>query len=105
MRVNNSDAAHHVRGREDFTGSNMFGVNHRHVYVVYSYGKHFPMYLYDNQSGRWVGNSDKYSRSTTRHQSQTRPYDIDKWVTTDEIIDIDRAGSMVEFIRRKLNVK
>lgn len=40
------------------------------AYVVYSYGRHFPMAVFKN--GNWYVNEDKYSRTTTAHQSYVR---------------------------------
>lgn len=40
-------------------------------YVVYSYGKHFPIYIYEQ--GTWYANCDKYSPTTSKHQTQANP--------------------------------
>jgi hypothetical protein len=42
-------------------------------YVVYSYGTHWPLYIYDALSTSWFANSGKYSRTTSRHYQQARP--------------------------------
>ena len=42
-------------------------------YVVYSYGEHFPIYVYDHQCEMWFGNDDKYSPTTSKHQTMARP--------------------------------
>lgn len=42
------------------------------LYVVYSYGRHWP--LWANWKGVWFGNTDKFSRTTTKHYSQTHPH-------------------------------
>lgn len=88
-KIVNRDAGKYVTRREPFNGSNIFafwagrsirpsGVGERR-YVVCSYGPHFPMYIWEQNTGQWFGNSDKYSVTTTRHQSQCRP-------TTDSIV-------------------
>jgi hypothetical protein len=41
------------------------------LYVVYSYGRHWPIYA--NWKGIWFANEDKISRTTTKHQSQAHP--------------------------------
>jgi hypothetical protein len=43
------------------------------LYVVYSYGDHFPMWVYDGHINQWFGNQDRASRTTSKQQSQTRP--------------------------------
>ena len=67
IRVANKDAALYVNNRDEFTGSNTYGEQvTRDMYAVFSYGAHFPMYIY--HFGEWFGNSDKYSPSTSKHQ-------------------------------------
>jgi hypothetical protein len=46
------------------------------TYVVYSYGSHFPIYVWVRQTNRWYANEDRYSVTTTRHQSYARPYSL-----------------------------
>lgn len=73
-RVANREARTYVNNRDEFKGNNTFGVwENESVYVVYSYGKHFPMYVYDGFMDAWFGNHDKYSATTSKHQSQLRP--------------------------------
>jgi hypothetical protein len=62
------------------------------VYVIYSYGSHFPMYVYDETSQQWLGNSDKYSRTTSTHQSKYRPSEVAKWFDTTTLKDIISYG-------------
>lgn len=76
-RIANKDAQAYVDRAEPFQGSNLFGEyedsdeGSNTPYVVYSYGYHFPMFIYLGNS--WYENSDKYSVSTSKQQSQTRP--------------------------------
>jgi hypothetical protein len=71
-RISNREARKYVERREPFQGSNLFAESHSNgVYVVYSYGRHFPLLAYaDNQ---WFQNKDKYSRTTSYHFTQCRP--------------------------------
>jgi hypothetical protein len=81
MKTSNKNCRTLVQNRQAFTASNIFAeyiTNNADGspvdpcrYVVYSYGKHFPMYIYEG--GHWYANEDKYSRSTSRHQSQANP--------------------------------
>lgn len=65
----------HVMARKEFKGSNIWGEWHGDKrYIVYSYGYHFPMWVYESATGQWYGNKDKYSRSTSKHQTMSRPY-------------------------------
>lgn len=71
QRVANIRASEYTTRKEEFRGNNTFGEWKGDTYVVYSYGYHFPMYVYKN--GQWYENSDKYSISTSKQQSQLRP--------------------------------
>ena len=63
------------------------------LYVVYSYGEHFPIYVYDYQSEMWFGNDDKYSPTTSRHQTMAEPeVDDIQWLNTDELNRIIYCG-------------
>ena len=105
MKTSNKDARELVNGLTDFKGSNTFAeTNAPHdtrptwLYVVYSYGYHFPMYiaewLKDEDSSRatWYENIDKYSQSTTRQQSQTRPTAPTVKMNTEQMKQLARYG-------------
>lgn len=107
MRVSNNNAIDKVDSLEEFQGSNTFGKwvsydeGRTKLYVVYSYGHHFPMYVYDDNEDTWVGNKDKYSRSTTRHQSQLRPSEVSIWYNTDELKEVIYHGGLVGYTINK----
>ena len=118
MRVANKNASQYVDELKEFEGSNTFATNdggsfaydvladRKNLYIVYSYGYHFPMYIYDRQAGIWVGSKDKYSSSTTRHQSQCAPNaEIKCWLdTAKEMNEYIRCGSMMKYMERKATV-
>jgi hypothetical protein len=65
-------------------------------YVVYSYGKHFPLFVH--QDGIWYENQDRYSVSTSKHRSQSHPHTNTMPMTTSalqRIIDDGIAGLAV----------
>lgn len=72
-----------VRHKVPFKGSNIEAKTYVDGgdtwYVVYSYGTHFPMYIFDYNTEQWFGNNDKYSPSTSRHQSACRPPNVHHW--------------------------
>jgi len=63
-----------VSALKDFDcNGTLFGVTRNGLYIVYSYGHHFPVAMRrvnapPEQS--WIVNRDKYSRTTTKHQSK-----------------------------------
>lgn len=79
MRISNKNANGAVENMENFIGSNTFGEwKSRTCYAVYSYGYHFPMYV--NVNGVWYENSDKYSSSTSKQQTQLRPGGVSEFI-------------------------
>ena len=115
MRIANKAAASMVANRRPFEGSNMFarekavigegGHTLSELYIVYSYGDHFPMYIaetdVETKTTRWYANTNKYSRSTTRHQSQAHPpYDIQTIPMEHEAMLVLARGGLMEYVRR-----
>lgn len=70
-RIANRDALLQVQNRIPFKGNNMYAEQRGDKYVVFSYGEHFPMFIYDN--GTWFENLDNYSVTTSKHRSQAYP--------------------------------
>lgn len=93
-RCSNSDARRFVEYRDTFETNNktMFGEWHGGVYAVYSYGYHFPMYVWDAQAHVWVGNKDKYSRTTSVHQTKARPSHVTHWMSTEQCREVISHG-------------
>lgn len=42
------------------------------MYVVYSYGEHWPLFVY--HAGVWYENEDRYSVTTSKHRSASHPH-------------------------------
>ena len=92
IRTSNKDARLYVERKVEFNGSNTYARweqgTHDKLYVVYSYGQHYPMYVYDAQLDMWFENSDGYSVSTAKHHSQLRPSADTVSKTTQELKDL-----------------
>ena len=108
-RVANKVIGAYIDKLEIVEGSNIFTENSGklpdnpetddNLYIVYSYGWHFPMYIYCRQADLWYGNDSRYSVSTSKHQSLARPTQpIAQWLTTEEMKDMVRHGSTLEFL-------
>lgn len=50
-------------------GNSLYSQDTNKFYIVYSYGAHFPLAAYDYDNKLWYINIDKYSVTTSRHQS------------------------------------
>lgn len=77
-KVSNAKCREYVQQRKPFRGSNLWGewvVGLTPLapsrYVVYSYGQHFPLFVYTHDC--WFENEDKYSVSTSKHRTQSHP--------------------------------
>ena len=89
LKISNREARECVEKRIEFNANNIFArwTHSGRAYVVYSYGFHWPMYVFED--GRWYANTDKRSVTTSKHTNQTRPRGVG-------IIEFDHA--MIESI-------
>lgn len=71
------------------------------LYAVYSYGEHWPLFVYDWRVNQWYENVDKYSVTTTRHASHTRPYDLTESAQANGFIPMT-CSEIKEFIQRRV---
>ena len=72
-RISNAETGAYVTRREAFTNNNqtMYGEWEGQQYTAYSYGDHFPMYVWSE--GQWFENGDRYRSTTSKHMTQARP--------------------------------
>ena len=73
-RIANFNARKLVQSLTPFQGSNLFAEDKFNSYIVYSYGYHHPLYVFNRITKQWYKNTDKYSRTTSKHAGQTHPY-------------------------------
>lgn len=103
---NLSDCADLVRKKEPFNFTNVFatfreGTTERPpTYTVYSYGLHYPMYVYDYEACQWYGNETKSTPTTQRHKSRFKPYSVAQWVDTESLQHIATRGIVNTTARR-----
>jgi hypothetical protein len=76
MTISNKNARRYVENQREFKGSHAFAEvegtqESGYVYKVYSYGYHFPLFVFKNN--QWYFNKDKYSATTSIHKSQLMP--------------------------------
>lgn len=71
MQTANKSCRHLVESRTPFKAHNLFAEMANGFYVVYSYGHHWPLWAFDGQT--WYENIERYSVTTSRQKSQTRP--------------------------------
>jgi len=72
MKTSNIQCRKLVQERKPFKGNNLFGEQDGNLYVVYSYGHHWPLFVY-SACGIWYENANKRSVSTSKHRMQSNP--------------------------------
>ena len=75
-RVPNREVRKYVEQCFPFNNSNntLFGDWKRNLFVVWSYGSHWPLFIYDPASDKWFENITPSSPTTSRHRSQAAPW-------------------------------
>lgn len=86
MRTSNGKARVTVQARLPFKGNNTFGEWVGGSYAVFSYGHHWPMFAYVD--GTWYENSDRFSRTTSKHHGQLHPLEETEKVNREEILTL-----------------
>ena len=60
------------------------------------------MYVFDYDTREWYANKDKYSSTTSKHQSQCRPrFEIARKFNTEDLKKLIARGGMVEYVKWK----
>ena len=93
--TNLDDCVALARKKEPFTFNHVFSVLTQRghtTYTIYSYGSHYPMYVYDYEACQWYGNADKSTQTTMRHMSKFKPYSVAQWVDTETLSNISIHG-------------
>lgn len=99
--IPNRNARAYVADKLPFTGSNLtgFSSNQGALYVVQSYGPHWPLLVFDHAARLWIENSERYHAPTTRrHAALVRQPNITRFMPTDELISLIRAGSLANYV-------
>lgn len=76
-KTNNQACRAFVRNCVAFDNSNKQLYARRNaynLYVVYSYGPHWPLFIYCPETEQWFENEDNYSPTTSRHHSYAHPH-------------------------------
>ena len=72
-------------------------------YAVYSYHHGWPLFIYSDQTKTWYENTDKYSRTTSKHHSQAHPHCDTIGLSCDDMVLLDECGP-VALTKRRLGV-
>ena len=61
-------------------------------YCVYSYGPHWPLFIYVPEINTWFENKEKYGTTTSRHHTLTHPHCLTVLLTLKQMTVLDRLG-------------
>jgi len=102
-KTSNSKSSEYSSQQIDFKGNNLDGRTLQDgSYVVLSYG-YYPLYLH--KKGKWYENSEKYSVSTSKQKTQSRPTSNTTEKTTKELLklagvtEFDKGGGVDNWIQ------
>jgi len=96
-RIANWSARPYVQERKPFQGNNVFGnwyptARGTDQYIVYSYGEHHPMFVYDAETGVWFENGTRVSRTTSKHRTQLHPHCDTHVLSNDDMRSLVNVG-------------
>ena len=81
VKISNFNARGYVQRLVEFKANNLWSewVDDGNTdtqdarYVVYSYDRHWPLFIYDVLSDTWFENASKYGVTTSKHKTQANP--------------------------------
>ncbi len=72
-RISNSEASSYAENHQPFRGNNLEAKTLENGdYVVLSYG-YYPIWYWNKKEDKWYQNKDKFSQTTARHITASRP--------------------------------
>jgi hypothetical protein len=86
-RIANTQAREYTENLIPFKGANLEGKTlDNGDYVVLSYG-YYPIWWYCKKEGKWYGNATKYSVTTSKQTSQSRPSYDAEMLSKNDLLD------------------
>ena len=101
-RVSNRETRDYVKNLKEFKANNLWSewvpdtntANETEAarYVVYSYDRHWPLFIYEVKTDMWFENGSKYSVTTSKHKTQSHPYTDTTKLHVDDMIKVRNNG-------------
>ena len=94
VKTSNCNARDYVKRCKEFKANNLWSewVDDDTRYVVYSYDRHWPLFIYEVRTDMWFENASKYSVTTSKHKSQSHPYADTTKLHVDDMIKVRNNG-------------
>lgn len=95
--MRNSECGVEVMRKHDFTNctGTLWSTTYHNGgkrYCVFSYGPHFPLWVFVFDQEQWYGNRGKCSRTSTVHHNLTRPSGNIKWLSREQMQTLANDG-------------
>lgn len=100
VKTSNANARQHVQNLKAFKANNLWSewvsdydtdtVDAR--YVVYSYDRHWPLFIYEVRIDAWFENASKYGVTTSKHKTQSHPHTGTTQLHVDDMIKVASNG-------------
>lgn len=99
-KISNCNARPHVQSLKEFKANNLWSEWVHDVntdtkdarYVVYSYDRHCPLFIYEARTDMWFENASKYGVTTSKHKTQSNPHTDTTPLHVDDMIKVANNG-------------
>lgn len=102
VRISNCNARDYVKRCKEFKANNLWSewIDDGNPedepeparYVVYSYDRHWPLFIYEVRTDTWYENASKYGVTTSKHKTQSHPYTDTTKLHVDDMIKVRNNG-------------
>jgi hypothetical protein len=100
-KISNCNARPHVQRLQVFKANNLWSewVDDMNTdtkdarYVVYSYDRHWPLFIYDVRTDVWFENTSKYGVTTSKHKTQSHPHVGSDSITSLHVDDMIKVAN------------
>jgi hypothetical protein len=100
VKTSNANARQFVARMKEFKANNLWSewVDDDNTdtpdarYVVYSYDRHWPLFIFDVRCDTWFENASKYGVTTSKHKTQSHPHTGTTQLHVDDMIKVANNG-------------
>jgi hypothetical protein len=99
-KISNCNSRNYVKQCKQFKANNLWSewVRDENTdtndarYVVYSYDRHWPLFIYEVRTDMWFENASKYGVTTSKHKTQSHPHTDTTQLHVDDMIKVANNG-------------
>jgi hypothetical protein len=110
VKISNNKARQYVQDCIEFKANNLWSewvhdevtdTNQVYTdarYIVYSYDRHWPLFIYEARIDAWFENASKYGTTTSKHKTQSHPHTETRQLHIDDMIKVAFLGGVTGLI-------